>query len=92
MATYCVTAVKRTNPNDDRVSHFDLWELTPDGQAWNSLEWKSLNYVAALLIKGNEVLSGTISNEKMETGYPLELELRIAKNDEDFKLTDMPEF
>ncbi len=49
-----------------------------------------------LLAQGNEVISAERkkqgNNYVMIEGYPIELELRIAKNDKKFKITDLPTF
>lgn len=49
------------------------------------------------LAQGDKVLSGTATKTGEDTyeitpGYPIELELRIAKNDKNFKITDLPTF
>ncbi|AMV48502.1 hypothetical protein ATN79_48535 [Paraburkholderia caribensis] len=59
---------------------------------------KTLNNVAELLTQGNEVISAKAEKKKEGSGYnitpgfPIELELRIARNDKNFKITDFPPF
>lgn len=100
MTKYCVTAANRNSTKDDRVSEFKLWEYKQNDKKewqWFPLGKKTLNYVAALLAAGDEVISGKEVKEKEEvkkitSGAAIEIELRIAKNDESFKITDLPGF
>lgn len=99
MALYCITAANHKNSKDDRASEFKLWEYVPDTDdswGWNLLGRKSLNFVAGLLADGNEVVSAKeIVRDNRITirkGAAIEISLRIAKNDEQFKITDLPEF
>ncbi|QJP72060.1 MULTISPECIES: hypothetical protein [Burkholderia] len=99
MTKYCITGANHKNANDDRASEFKVYQLAQEEDGtwmWNSLGKKSLNFVANLLATGNKVISAKIVKEGdkrvMEEGYPIELELRIAKNDKKFKITDLPTF
>ncbi|MCO8321128.1 hypothetical protein ABEG10_11785 [Burkholderia cenocepacia] len=100
MTKYCITAANHNNPDDDRASEFELHQLVKkekeEGWVWNRLGKKSLNEVAALLAQGHEVISAEREKQGdkyvMNKGYPIELELRIAKNDKKFKITDLPTF
>jgi hypothetical protein len=100
MDKYCVTAANHNNANDERASEFDVWKWTQTEATkwmWIRQGKKSLSYVAGLLAKGDEVVSAeaekTGANSYIITpGYPIELELRIAKNDKKFKITDLPTF
>jgi len=99
MTKYCVTAANHNNSNDQRASEFEVWKQvqTEEKKSWSPLGKKSLGYVAGLLAQGDDVISanavtkdGKISG--ITPGYPIELELRIAKNDKHFKITDLPNF
>lgn len=101
MTKYCITAANRNSTKDDRVSELKLWEHKQNDQKkweWHLLGKKTLNFVAALLADGHEVISGKeVKNDKgkitnITSGAAIEIELRIAKNDEKFKITDLPEF
>ncbi|WP_175994705.1 hypothetical protein [Burkholderia vietnamiensis] len=100
MTKYCITAANHNNPDDDRASEFEVHQLkkkeNEEGWVWSRLGKKSLNEVAMLLAQGNEVISAERkkqgNNYVMIEGYPIELELRIAKNDKKFKITDLPTF
>ncbi|HDR9098762.1 TPA: hypothetical protein QDB15_005357 [Burkholderia vietnamiensis] len=100
MAKYCVTAANHNGTKDGRASEFKVWEwkldTTDNKSKWFPLGKKPLNFVANLLATGNAVVSAKEvkkGNElKISTGAAIELELRIAKNDENFKITDLPEF
>ncbi|MGS1040664.1 hypothetical protein [Burkholderia glumae] len=48
--------------------------------------------MAALLVSGHEVVSGEHDENGITIGARIEIELRIAKNDAQFKITDLPEF
>lgn len=70
--------------------------IKKNGSGFRS-EKKTLNYVAALLAAGHEVVSGKELKEngvvtRLALGAAIEIELRIAKNDDKFKITDLPEF
>jgi hypothetical protein len=99
MAKYCITAANHKNANDDRASEFQVWKYVQKEDktwVWRDAGKQSLNQVAALLAQGDQVVSATVENEdgksSMKVGYPIELELRIAKNDKKFKITDLPTF
>ncbi|WP_201446322.1 MULTISPECIES: hypothetical protein [Burkholderia] len=100
MDTYCITAANHNNPNDNRASEFYVRKKikNEDGTiVWRRLGKRTLNEVALLLAQGDKVLSGTATKTGEDTyeitpGYPIELELRIAKNDKNFKITDLPTF
>lgn len=103
MTKYCVTAANHNNAKDQRASEFELWQWVDGDQnkegVWNGLGKKSLNHVAGLLAQGHQVLSAKAVKKENEQnrytitpGFPLELELRIAKNDKNFKITDLPTF
>ncbi len=57
--------------------------------------WKTIHDVSAYLKAGNEVLTGKVTQTgdkgTMTDGAAVELELRIAKNDTKFKISDMPD-
>ncbi|WP_155632121.1 hypothetical protein [Burkholderia vietnamiensis] len=96
MAKYCITAANHNGTKDDRTSEFKVWEWKLDAKdnksKWFLLGKQPLNFVAGLLVNGHEVISGKEGEEKITSGAAIELELRIAKNDENFKITDFPEF
>jgi hypothetical protein len=100
MNKYCVTAANHNNEKDERASEFELWKWTQqEDKSWIWIRQgkKTLNHVAGLLAQGNEVISATAKKldgggYKITRGYPLELELRIAKNEKKFKITELPTF
>jgi hypothetical protein len=53
--------------------------------------WKRSAEIAALLDAGNEVLTAKENESTISTGAAVELELRIAKNESKFKISDMPD-
>lgn len=101
MTDYCVTGVNRKNPNDDRVSELKVWKYVISEKTgkriWSLLGKKSSNFVADLLAKGDRVFSAREEKEngvlkQIKRGDEIEFVLRIAGNDEKFKITDMPSF
>jgi len=100
MTKYCITGANRNSTKDDRVSELKLWEYKQNDKkewVWSPLGKKSLNFVAALLAAGHEVVSGKELKKdgvikSITLGAAIEIELRIAKNDDKFKITDLPEF
>ncbi len=94
MAEYCITAANHNNQNNHCASSFLLWKLNPDTHKWDRLGAKSLSHISDLLAAGHKVLSARHDAEKHKLyfGAPVEVELRIAKNETNYKLTEMPEF
>lgn len=95
MSKYCVTAANHNSTKDGRASEFKVWKFVQNEEkkwVWSPLGKKPLNYVAELLAQGNEVVSAQENESSITAGYPIELELRIAKNDKNFKITDLPTF
>lgn len=94
MAEYCITAANHKNQNNHCASSFFLWKLNTDTLKWDPLGAKSLSYVSDLLAAGHKVLSAQhdAKKQKLYFGAPVEVELRIAKNETNYKLTEMPTF
>lgn len=94
MATYCITAANHKNLNDDRASEFQVWEIDVIKLTHTLVGRCSSDYVAKLIVDGHSVLSGKYdaSTKRINTGTEIEIELRIAKNDKNYKITDLPEF
>ncbi|HHA2745113.1 MULTISPECIES: hypothetical protein [Stenotrophomonas] len=96
MTKFCVTAVRRENPDDDRVSELLIWKhyFNEDKKEWR---WKRLGAtkseeVVKLLIEGHDVFSGTLNKDKIKLGERIEFILRITHNERGFNITEMPEF
>jgi len=58
---------------------------------WMPKNWKSTAEIAVLLNGGNEVLTARENEASITTGSSVEVELRIAKNETKFKVSDMPD-
>ncbi|TCQ02677.1 hypothetical protein C8J34_11641 [Rhizobium sp. PP-F2F-G36] len=91
MAKYRIISARPKNADHHLNSQFKLYVLDEKKNSWSSFGWKSISDVSDLLQAGHEVRTGKIVNDKMSTGAPVELELRIAKNDTKYKLSDMPD-
>jgi len=92
MGSYCITAANHTNKSNHCASKFKLWELDAANKKWMPLGGKSINFVNDLLANGHKVLSAKETKDSIITGAPIEAELRIAKNETDYKISDMPTF
>lgn len=96
MGQYCITAVNHDNPSNHCASKFKVWEYyhNPEKEKWlwRSLGGKSVYYIADLIKNGHEVSTAKENKDRITLGKPVEIELRIAKNETDFKISDMPEF
>ncbi|WP_349752809.1 hypothetical protein [Xanthomonas campestris] len=96
MTDYCITAVRRANKDDNRVSHVKLWEWAfnkeENKNMWHPLGAKSTSYVVKLLAEGHRVRSATKTETGIKAGADIEFVLRIAQNDDRVKIGEMPEF
>ena len=96
MSKYCITAANHMNANNHCASQFNVWQHTQNSETgkwvWKALGGKSINFVNDLLASGHEVFSAKENETSITLGAPVELELRIAKNETKFKISDMPEF
>lgn len=94
MSKYCISAARPKNATHHLNSQFKLWkwEKKEDGTwKWVPKSWKSAAEIAALLDAGNEVLTAKENETSITSGAAVELELRIAKNETKFKISDMPD-
>ncbi len=92
MSKYCITAANHSNKNNHCASSFKVWEYNDATGKWNSLGGKPINYVNDLLANGHTVLSAKENEKNLSLGKPIETELRIAKNETQYKVSDMPTF
>ncbi len=94
MAKYCITAARPKNATQHLKSEFKLWmwEKNKDGNlVWRPKGWKRAAEIATLLDAGNQVLTAKENEDTISTGVSVELELRIAKNETKYKISDMPD-
>ncbi|NKI72356.1 hypothetical protein GN109_23295 [Collimonas pratensis] len=93
MGNYCITAANHSNKDNHCASQFKVWEYDVPKNTWMPFrEGKSINFVNDLLAAGHTVLSAKLIENKMYTGAAIETELRIKKNDTNYKISDMPRF
>jgi hypothetical protein len=94
MAKYCITAANHSNKDSHCASKFKVYEYSTFTETWKNLGGQSISFIGDLLAKGHTVVSGHYNKAKntISTGAPIELELRIAKNGTDYKISDMPTF
>jgi len=87
---YCITAVQHKNTDNHCASKFKTWEYNSSASSWRLVGWKSLNEISDLLAEGHEVLSARKNPETITLGAKVEVELRIARNGTQFKISSMP--
>lgn len=92
MGRYCISAANHKNKNNHCSSQFKVWEYEATDKKWKPLGGKSINFVNDLLASGHTVLSAKENETSITVGAPIETELRIAKNETDYKISDMPTF
>lgn len=92
MAKYCITAANHSNPNNHCASQFNMWKYDEVKKSWAPLGGQSINYVSDLLAAGHTVLSAKYEDKLIYTGAPVELELRIARNETQYNVSKMPTF
>jgi hypothetical protein len=92
MGKYCITAANHKNVSNHCASQFRVWEYDSVKSAWKPLGSKSINYVTDLLAAGHTVLSGKKNETTITLGAAIEVELRITKNEAQYKISTMPTF
>lgn len=93
MSLYCITAAKHENPDNHLASMFKLWKYNEEKKVWKCLDWKDAFFIVALLQDSqNTVLTAKHDEKEKEItfGAPIEFELRIAKKEKKYKISDMP--
>ena len=93
MNKYCITAARPKDVEHQLNTEFKLWEWRLREREWKWVlhGWKRISAVAALLEAGNEVLTARQVPNGIRTGEAVELELRIAHNGKNYKLSEMPD-
>lgn len=90
---YRIVSAKPKGVTNHCNSSFKVYQWgTHNGKLdWWNVGWKSINEISRYLSEGHEVRTGQYKGGKMIDGAPVELELRIAKNSSDFRISDMPD-
>ena len=93
MDRYCITAARPKDAEHGLKTEFKLWkyEQQPDGPRWVAKGWKRAARIAALLDAGNEVLTAKRGPTGIKLGDAVEVELRIAHNGGQYRISDMPD-
>lgn len=91
MANYCIVAANHENPNSHVASSFDVY-MEIEKNNWHSQAAMSAKQVVELIEKKNSVRTGKIEDGELFLGAPVEVELRIAKNQVHYPISEMPEF
>lgn len=91
MTQYRLTAAKPKNAASHLKSQFKLFEYDEAAKTWRPIGWKSVSQVTGLLAAGHDVRTGKVVGDKMQSGAAVEVELRIARNDTEFKISEMPD-
>ncbi len=92
MGKYCITAANHKNKSNHCASQFKVWEYDASKETWTPLGGKSINFVNDLLANGHIVLSAKENDETISTGAAIETELRIARNETKYNVSEMPTF
>ena len=94
MASYCITAANHNNQNNHCASSFKLWKFDTTINLWIEVGAKPLNHISELLAAGHSVHSAKLDKDgdNITLGAPVEIELRIAKNETNYKISEMPTF
>jgi hypothetical protein len=91
MAKYCITAANHKNPNNHVASSFKVYVEKGTGN-WDLHGKMSAKDVVELIEHGHTVLTGKIEGGHIYLGAPVEVELRIAKNETQYPISTMPPF
>lgn len=98
MEKYRITAARPKGEQNHLKSEFKVFQQRqkPDKTFyWKDIGWKTIYAVSDLLEAGHEVRTGKIvgsgDNTTMKHGAAIEVEMRIAHNDTDFKISEMPD-
>ncbi len=91
MAQYCIVAARPKNAINHLNSQFELYRFDTKTDQWEHVGWRTTFEVSDLLQAGHAVRTGKIDHDKISIGAAVEIELRIAKNDTKYKISEMPE-
>ncbi|AJZ58594.1 hypothetical protein OI25_594 [Paraburkholderia fungorum] len=92
MARYCITAANHDDPNNHVASKFKLWLWKPETEKWSPQNSASAKQVVELIESGHEVFTAHQGEKSITPGAPVEVELRIAKNETKYPISKMPGF
>ncbi|WP_321799700.1 hypothetical protein [Burkholderia sp. BCC1988] len=93
MALYCITAANHDNPSNHVASKFKLWLWDTANESWApQLSPATAKQVVELIEKGNEVITAKYDGKSIWRGARVEVELRIAKNETKYPISEMPTF
>ncbi|MFX1736898.1 hypothetical protein PXJ20_11970 [Paraburkholderia sp. A1RI_3L] len=93
MNLYCITAVKHDDPNNQVASKFKLWMFNDKDKTWNpQTTVVSKKAIVDLIQKGHKVITAQQEDNGIRRGEAVEIVLRVAKNDKNFPISEMPEF
>ncbi len=92
METYCITAARPNDAEHHLNTEFKLWrrEQRAGQSKWIPEGWKRIAAVVELLEAGHEVKTAKQGANGIRTGAPIEVVLRISRNDTDYPIGEMP--
>ena len=91
MAKYRIVSATPKKASNHLHATFKLYKLDEQRDVWTQTGWRSIHDVSDLIRAGHEVRTGKVAGGKMNSGAAVELELRIAKNDTNYKISEMPD-
>lgn len=93
MARYCITAAKHANPQNHVASKFLLWCWVAEEETWRKEKQPATaRQIVELIETRYQVFTARENPKTITVGKPVEVELRIAKNETEFPISEMPEF
>lgn len=79
-----------TNHLNSQFHTYELLEIDKK-LTWSSIGWKTIFEVSDFLKAGHEVKTAQITDKKIAHGAAVEIEMRIAHNLTDYKISGMPD-
>lgn len=92
MAEYCIIAANHKNPNNHVASSFQVYRRDSETKKWQLQGAMSAKEVVTLIEQGHTVITGRVEDGGLSRGAPVEVELRIAKNETKYPISEMPTF
>lgn len=93
MAKFCITAARSSDETRELKDEFKTYEWVQNAEekwVWRGPKWRTSFEISDLLSGGNTVLTAKQTGTTINTGAPVELELRIASNETKYPISEMP--
>lgn len=93
MTKYCITAESSSDEERDLKDEFKTYEWVLNAEkkwVWRGPKWRNSFEISDLLKAGDTVLTAKETGNSITTGAPVEIELRIARNETKYPISEMP--